>query len=65
MLLTRGFKPRTGIRGSFWICSALLLAVCIAPYITPDGDISMLNATYDLLCTFIILPAIVWIGGIY
>lgn len=63
LLLTRGFKPRTGIRGSFWICSALLLAVCIAPYITPDGDISMLNATYDLLCTFIILPAIVWIGA--
>lgn len=23
----------------------------------------MLNATYDLLCTFIILPAIVWIGA--
>lgn len=63
LLMTRGFKSRNSIKGSFWICSALLLAVCVAPYITPDGEISRLNAAYDLFCTFIILPAIVWIGA--
>lgn len=62
LLLSRSIRPRR-IRGAFWLCSALIVAVLSVPYVTPDGNPSVLNALYDCLCTLLIFPAIVWIGA--
>lgn len=61
LLLQRSFKPRH-IRGAFWICSALIAALMACPYVGgPEPAVS--NAVYDLVCTLIIFPAIVYIGA--
>lgn len=62
LILSRGFRPMH-IRGAFWICSAMIVALCICPYITTDGAPSILNAAYDTAVTLFILPAIVYIGA--
>lgn len=62
LLMTRGYKAHH-IPGAFWICSAMIVAVCACPYITVDGEISVLNACYDIVATLFILPAIVYIGA--
>lgn len=62
LLLSRNIKPHK-IRGAFWICTAIIALVLSCPYITTDGEVSMLNAVYDCLCTILIFPAIVWIGA--
>lgn len=60
LLLSRSFRPRR-IRGAFWICSAVMIAVMACPYI--GNEPGMGNAVYDLVCTLIIFPAIVYIGA--
>ncbi|MDE6377580.1 MAG: acyltransferase, partial [Duncaniella sp.] len=62
LLMSRCIRPRE-IRGAFWICSVMIVAVLSVPYVTPDGEPSVLNAIYDGICTLIIFPAIVWIGA--
>jgi len=62
LLMTRGFKSSRPVRGAFWICAGLLAALCCAPYVSADG-VSRLNGVYDLVCTLLILPALVWLGA--
>ena len=61
MLLARTFKPRK-IRGTFWICSTLLIFLFSAPYIVSVSDIS-LNSLYEIICIAVIFPLIVWLGA--
>ena len=61
MLLARGFHPRK-IKGAFWICSAMLLAVFSVPYIASPASIS-LNSFYEVACIGIVFPIIVWLGA--
>lgn len=61
MLLARTFKPRE-VKGAFWICSAMLVAVFAVPYIAKSGAIS-LNSLYEVVCIAVIFPIIVWLGA--
>lgn len=61
MLLARTFKPRD-VKGAFWICSAMLIAVFAVPYIAKSGAIS-LNSLYEVVCIAVIFPFIVWLGA--
>lgn len=61
MLLARTFKPRE-VKGAFWICSAMLIAVFAVPYIVKSGAIS-LNSLYEVVCIAVIFPFIVWLGA--
>lgn len=63
LLMARGFKPmRVGACG-FAVCSALIVAMLAMPYITTDGSKSIANACYDLICTLLVFPAVVYIGA--
>lgn len=61
MLLARTFKPRE-VKGAFWICSTMLIAVFAVPYIAKSGAIS-LNSLYEVVCITVIFPFIVWLGA--
>lgn len=61
MLLARTFRPRE-VKGAFWICSAMLIAVFAVPYIAKSGAIS-LNSLYEVVCIAVIFPIIVWLGA--
>lgn len=61
LLLNRCFRMRH-IPGAFWICSAIIAAVVACPYVG-GNEPSILNALYDLLCTIIIFPIVVYIGA--
>lgn len=61
LLMQRGFKARH-IRGAFWKCSALIAVVMACPYVG-GPEPSVYNAIYDLACTLILFPAIVYIGA--
>lgn len=61
MFLSRIFRP-VKIRGAFWICSALLLALFAVPYIQPMGGLS-LNGLYESACIVVIFPILVWVGA--
>lgn len=62
LLLSRTFKP-VKIRGAFWICSALIVAVLSVPYVGGAEKPMMLNAVYDLVCTVVVFPLIVYLGA--
>ena len=61
LLLQREFKPRS-IRGAFWICSAIIAAIMVCPYVG-GNEPTLTNAVYDLVCTLVVFPAIVYIGA--
>ena len=61
MLLARTFKPRK-IKGAFWICSIMLIALFSVPYIPSAGNISI-NSLYEVICIATIFPFIVWVGA--
>lgn len=63
LLMTRDFKAGKPVRDAFWICAALLAIICCAPYISLSGGVTPLNGVYDLICTLLILPALVWLGA--
>ncbi len=62
LYMSRGFKPMK-IRGAFWICTALIVSMLSVPYVTLNGEPSIFNAVYDLLCTLVIFPLVVYIGA--
>lgn len=63
LMLTRNFRPMR-IRGAFWICAALITVLMSCPYIgSTDGNPSIVNGVYDIICTLFIFPAIVYIGA--
>lgn len=61
MWLARRFRP-TRIRGAFWICSALLLALFFVPNITGELPVSA-NGLFEVACIALLFPAILWIGA--
>ena len=61
MLLARTYIPRI-IKGAFWICTLLLVAVFSVPYISSTGTASI-NSLYEFACIALLFPAIVWIGA--
>ncbi|MDE5896164.1 MAG: acyltransferase [Muribaculum intestinale] len=63
LMLTRDFRPMR-IRGAFWICAALITVIMSCPYIgSTDGNPSIANGVYDIICTLLIFPTIVYIGA--
>lgn len=57
MLLSRTFKPRP-VRGAFWLCTLLLLALFAVPYIEAMQPLCM-NGVFEMTCIMLIFPAIV------
>ena len=62
LLMARGFRP-VHVRGAFWICGALILAVLACPYIGVGDGPSVFNGIYDTFCTLAVFPAIVYMGA--
>ena len=61
LLLSRKFKP-VNIKGAFWICSAIIVALLAVPYIG-DGTQPWKNGIYDMVCTVVIFPIVVWLAA--
>ena len=61
MLLSRNFKP-IKVRGAFWICAAVLLALFHVPYFEGTGLISF-NGLYESFCIIVVFPFLIWIGA--
>lgn len=61
MLLARTFKPRK-VKGAFWVCSLILVALFAVPYIPSCGKVS-LNSLYEVICIAGVFPFVVWYGA--
>ena len=61
MLLARTFKPRK-VKGAFWVCSLILVALFAVPYIPACGNVS-LNSLYEVVCIATVFPFVVWYGA--
>lgn len=61
MLLSRTFKPRP-VRGAFWLCSILLVALFAVPYIEAMQPLCM-NGVFEMTCIMLIFPAIVLLAA--
>lgn len=61
MLLSRNFKP-VKVRGAFWICSIVLLALFCVPYIEGNSPICW-NGLFEAICILFIFPVLVWLGA--
>jgi peptidoglycan/LPS O-acetylase OafA/YrhL len=61
MLLARTFRPRK-VKGAFWVCSFILVAVFAVPYIASSGKASM-NSLFEVLCIAALFPFVVWLGA--
>ena len=61
MLLSRTFKPRP-VRGAFWLCSILLVALFVVPYIEAMQPLCM-NGVFEMTCIMLIFPAIVLLAA--
>ncbi len=62
LLIARCFKP-CRVRGAFWLCSAVIAAVMACPYVGGNGGVSTFNGFYDLVCTLVIFPIVVYAGA--
>lgn len=62
MLMSRVFKPIKNVRGAFWICAVLLLALFHLPFIDGGSPMS-LNGIFEAVCIICIFPFIVWLGA--
>jgi peptidoglycan/LPS O-acetylase OafA/YrhL len=56
MLVARTFKP-CKVKGAFWTCSALLIAILALPYF------ANYNCLYEVICIAAVFPLIVWLGA--
>lgn len=61
LLLSRKFRPMM-IRGAFWVCSAMILALLIVPFISV-GESTLFNRLYDTACILFFFPMIVYLGA--
>jgi len=61
LLMSRVFKPMM-IRGAFWVCSAILLALLIVPFISV-GESTLFNRLYDVMCILFFFPMVVFLGA--
>lgn len=62
LLMSRGFKP-IKVKGAFWLCSIAIIVMMCVPYVTLTGEPSILNGIYDLICTLVIFPFVVYLGA--
>ena len=61
MFLSRIFQP-VKVRGAFWICSAVLLALFSVPFIGASEPVCM-NGVYESFCIIIVFSILVWLGA--
>ena len=61
MLLSRNFKP-VRVKGAFWICSAVLIALFAVPFVEGTQPVC-LNGLYEMFCVVIVFPVLVWLGA--
>lgn len=61
MLLARTFCPRP-VRGTFWLCTAMLLALFAVPYIEMMQPLCM-NGVFEMTCIMLVFPAIVLLAA--
>lgn len=67
MLVARNFRA-INIRGAFWICSAILLALFCVPYLPQtlkvNDNLSLtFNGAFESFCIVIVFPLLVWLGA--
>lgn len=61
MLLARTIKPGK-IKGTFWICTLLLVLSFAMPYLGDAEGVSV-NSLYEVGCIIVLFPAIIWLGA--
>ncbi|MFT3904151.1 MAG: acyltransferase [Niabella sp.] len=61
MLLARHFKP-VKVKGAFWICTVILIALFSVPYLEAMKPVCM-NGVYEACCIVIVFPILVWVGA--
>ena len=61
MLLSRNFKPMK-LRGAFWICTLVMIALFAVPYLEGTESICT-NGMYEAFCIIIAFPILLWIGA--
>lgn len=61
MLISRNFRPFK-VRGAFWICSVILLALFCVPYIEGHSPVC-LNGVFEMVCIVVIFPMLVCLGA--
>lgn len=61
MLLSRNFKP-VKIRGAFWICTLILIALFSVPYLEGTEQFCT-NGAYEAFCVIVAFPILVWLGA--
>lgn len=61
MLISRNFRPLK-VRGAFWICSVILLALFCVPYIEGHSPVC-LNGVFEMVCIVVIFPLLVCLGA--
>jgi peptidoglycan/LPS O-acetylase OafA/YrhL len=61
MLLSRNFKPMK-LRGAFWICPLVMIALFAVPYLEGTESICT-NGIYEAFCIIIAFPILLWIGA--
>lgn len=61
MLLSRNFKP-VKIKGAFWICTLILIALFSVPYLKGTEQLCA-NGVYEAFCVIIIFPILLWLGA--
>ncbi len=61
LLLSRIFKP-TNIKGAFWMCSIIIVALLAVPRIGGAEHLWM-NGIYDTLCCILFFPILVYLGA--
>lgn len=61
MLLSRNFKPMK-LRGAFWICTLVMIALFAVPYLEGTESIYT-NGIYEAFCIIIAFPILLWIGA--
>ena len=67
MLVARNFRA-INVRGAFWMCSAVLLALFCVPYLPQSYKVSTflsltLNGAFESFCVVVVFPILVWIGA--
>lgn len=60
LLLSRIFKP-TYIRGAFWICTLIIVALLALPRI--GSETLWMNGIYEAFCVILVFPLLVYIGA--
>ncbi len=61
ILLSRVFR-KVKVRGAFWLCSLVLVAVFHVPYLEKVAGINM-NGVFEALCIIALFPVLVWFAA--